>query len=176
MVDRYLWRRGRLVLLAGIACLALQGEFPPSVWDGIYTERQAARGEADYRLYCASCHGSKLEGTDRAPSLIGSDFAEYWDLTAVGDLVDEIQISMPANRPGRLSEEINAAILAYILKANKFPAGSKELPPGADAVRGVVVAMRRFNQLGARNTSVASLAHSVPKASSTFPKGPAPTP
>ena len=156
MIDRPLWRRGRTLLLAGIACLALQAEFPPSVWDGIYTESQAQRGEIAYRRNCASCHGQKLEGTDLGPSLAGSDFSQDWDLTALGDIADEIQISMPANRPGRLSETTNADILAYILKANKFPAGPKELPPGADPLRGVVYASRRFDQAGSR-TSVAAL-------------------
>jgi cytochrome c len=156
MIDRSLWRRGRILLLAGIACLALPAEFPPSVWDGIYTEQQAQRGEIAYRRNCASCHGQRLEGTDLGPPLAGSDFSQDWDLTALGDIADEIQISMPANRPGRLSEATNAAILAYILKANKFPAGVKELPPGADPLRGVVYASRRFDQAESR-TSVAAL-------------------
>jgi len=156
MTDRSLWRRGRILLLAGIACLGIQAEFPPSVWDGIYTEQQAQRGEMAYRRNCASCHGQKLEGTDLGPSLTGSDFSQDWDLTALGDIADEIQIAMPANRPGRLSENTNSDILAYILKANKFPAGSKELPPGADPLRGVVYASRRFDQSPSR-ASVAAL-------------------
>lgn len=156
MTDRYLWRRGRILLLAGVACLAIQAEFPPSVWDGVYTESQAQRGEAAYRRYCASCHGQKLEGTLDAPALVGTDFTSDWDLTALGDIADEIQISMPANRPGQLSEQTNAAILAYILKSNKFPSGGKELPPGADPLRGVVFASRRFAQ-SESPTSVALL-------------------
>jgi len=156
MIDRSRWRRGRILLLGGIACLAIQAEFPPSVWDGIYTESQAQRGEGAYRRYCASCHGPKLEGTDQAPPLTGADFAADWDLTALGDIADEIQISMPANRPGQLSQETNAAVLAYILKSNHFPAGAKELPAGADPLRGVVFARRRFGRPEPQ-TSVAAL-------------------
>jgi cytochrome c553 len=121
MRTRYLWRRGRLLLLAA------------------------------YRLHCASCHGAKLEGTDNGPSLAGSDFTDDWDLTALGDIADEIQISMPANHPGQLSENTNAAILAYILKMNKFPAGNRELPAGADPLRGVVFVRRKFVQPEPRN-------------------------
>lgn len=160
MKGRYLWRRGRMLLLAVAACLVIQAEFPPSVWDGIYTEAQAQRGQAAYARYCASCHGAKLEGTIDAPTLVGSDFTDDWDLTALGDIADEMQISMPANRPGVLSEDTNAAILAYILKANRFPAGSKELPAGADPLRGVVFATRRFGQPESP-TSVAVLPQSV---------------
>ncbi len=163
MMGRHRGQRGKLLILAGIACLAGRAEFPPSVWDGIYTEQQAQRGEAAYRLYCASCHGGKLEGTDRGPALAGSDFAQDWDLTAVGDIVDEIQISMPANRPGQLSEETTAALLAYLLKSNGFPAGNRELPAGADPLRGIVFATRRFGQ-PAPPGSIAWLPHARPVA------------
>lgn len=160
MIDRSRWRRVRILLLGGLACLAIQAEFPPSVWDGIYTESQAQRGEAAYRRYCASCHGPNLEGTDQAPPLRGSDFTADWDLTALGDIADEIQISMPANRPGQLNEQTNAAILAYILKSNHFPSGAKDLPPGADPLRGVVFVSRRFSR-PAPQASVAALQHSL---------------
>jgi len=155
-MSTYFWRRGRVLLLAALACLVIRAEFPPSVWDGIYTGQQAQRGETAYRRYCASCHGPNLEGTSTGPSLVGADFAEDWDLTAVGDIVDEMQLSMPANRPGQLSEDTNAAILAYILKSNKFPAGNKELPAGADPLRGVVFAKSRFGASESQ-ASVASL-------------------
>lgn len=154
MTKGYLWRRGRIVLLAGLACLVGRAEFPPTVWDGIYTESQAQRGEAAYRRYCASCHGIKLEGTFDGPSLVGSDFEEDWDLANVGEIVDEIQIAMPANRPGQLSESTNAAILAYLLKMNNFPSGKKELPAGADPLRGIVFATMRF---GPESSSTAAL-------------------
>jgi mono/diheme cytochrome c family protein len=154
MTSGYLWRRGRILLLVVAACLAGRAEFPPTVWDGIYTDSQAQHGAIAYHRYCASCHGLKLEGTFDGPSLVGSDFEEDWDLTNVGELVDEIQLAMPANRPGQLSAETNAAILAYILKANKFPAGSKALPAGADPLRGIVFAARRFGPQSSRTAAL----------------------
>ena len=63
---------------------------------------------------------------------------------SVGDLFEKIQVSMPADRPGQLTKDQNAGILAYILKSNKFPAGAKELPASADAMRYV-----RFEPAGA---------------------------
>jgi quinoprotein glucose dehydrogenase len=128
---------GVVVFVAWIALLSAQDKTPQSVWDGIYTDQQAGRGEAAYRAACASCHGQKLEGSGQMPPLVGSDFTSNWNGMTVGDLLDKIQTSMPADRPGQLSKDQNAAILAYILKLNKFPAGSKELPPDADALRGV---------------------------------------
>lgn len=102
-------------------------EKPPSVWDGIYTDSQAGRGETGYREACASCHGEKLDGRGQIPPLAGSDFTSNWNGMTVGDLFEKIQTSMPADRPGQLSKQENASILAYILRFNKFPSGSKEL-------------------------------------------------
>src|SRR5215472_9511896 len=84
-------RVAKLLVTCWISCLPGRGEFPPSVWDGIYTEKQALRGETVYRQYCASCHGQKLDGGDLGPSLSGIDFISDWDLMSVGDIVDEIQ-------------------------------------------------------------------------------------
>ncbi len=55
----------------------------------------------------------------------------------MGDLLEKIQATMPADRPGKLSPAENAAILAYILKYNKFPAGATDLLEKADDLRGV---------------------------------------
>jgi hypothetical protein len=43
-----------------------------------------------------------------------------------------MQASMPADHPGSLSREQNAAILAFILRFNNFPAGQTELRTDAD--------------------------------------------
>ncbi|HEV2200814.1 MAG TPA: cytochrome c [Bryobacteraceae bacterium] len=120
-----------------MSCLLGQDKAPRSVQDGIYTDRQAARGEADFRDACASCHGQKLEGRGQIPPLAGSDFISNWNGMTVGDLFEKIQVSMPADRPGQFSKEQNAGILAYILKFNQFPAGTRELPADAEALRGI---------------------------------------
>jgi cytochrome c len=114
---------------------ALHAQSRASVWDGVYTEPQAARGEPDYRKECASCHGETLEGKGTAPPLSGTDFTANWDGMTLGDLFQKIQVSMPADRPGDLSRERNAAILAFLLKANSFPAGRTELRDDAEALK-----------------------------------------
>jgi hypothetical protein len=45
----------------------------------------------------------------------------------VGDLFEKMQATMPADHPGSLSREENAAVLAFILRFNEFPAGKEEL-------------------------------------------------
>jgi mono/diheme cytochrome c family protein len=106
-----------------------------SVWDGIYSAEQARKGEALYRQECASCHGEKLEGRGQAPPLTGGDFTMDWNGMTLDDLFEKIQTSMPADQPGHLSREQNATLLAFILNANKFPAGAAELPTDGERLR-----------------------------------------
>jgi len=106
-----------------------------SVWDGIYSAEQARKGEALYRQECASCHGEKLEGRGQAPPLTGGDFTMDWNGMTLDDLFEKIQTSMPADKPGQLSREQNASLLAYILGANKFPAGAADLPTDSERLR-----------------------------------------
>ena len=108
---------------------------PVSVWDGVYSDAQAARGDALYRTACASCHGDKLQGKGQTPSLMGSDFTMDWRGMTVGDLFDKMQTSMPADKPGSLSREQNASLVAYLLSANKFPSGTAELSSDAERLR-----------------------------------------
>ena len=108
---------------------------PVSVWDGVYSDQQAGRGAALYQTMCASCHGDKLQGKGQTPALIGSDFVMNWSGMTVGDLFDKIQTSMPADKPGNLSRDQNASLVAYLLSANKFPSGSVELSSEAERLR-----------------------------------------
>src|SRR5712691_8780853 len=110
---------------------------PPnkSVWDGVYTQEQADRGKTAFATECASCHGSELGGGDMAPPLSGGEFMSGWDGLTVGDLFERIRVSMPQNAPGSLTPEQNAAILAFVLAYNKFPAGTTELGNETSALK-----------------------------------------
>ena len=100
----------------------------PSVWDGVYTAEQTRRGEAAYLSACASCHGTALEGGDMTPALVGGAFTSNWNDLTVGDLFDRIRTTMPLDNPGRLSRTQTADVIAFVLKANDWPAGTTELP------------------------------------------------
>ncbi len=101
-----------------------------SVWDGVYTEKQAARGEALYEEYCSSCHGDKLTGNteEDIPALVGGHFSNAWNGRTAGDLFKKILRTMPQDDPGRLKREQSADVVAFLLSANTFPAGKAELP------------------------------------------------
>jgi cytochrome c len=98
-----------------------------SVWDGVFTNEQSERGQKLFGQYCAKCHGDALEGSDESPTLVGAQFLSDWNELTVGGLFERIRKSMPQDKPGRLSREVNADILAYMLGANGFPAGQTEL-------------------------------------------------
>ena len=99
-----------------------------SVKDGVYSEAQARRGEVVYAEQCANCHGEGLEGIDMSPPLVGSTFSSNWNTLTVGDLFDRIRTTMPIDRPGTITPQQNADVIAYMLMANQYPAGSGELP------------------------------------------------
>jgi mono/diheme cytochrome c family protein len=128
--------RNAKIILAIASVLGLAAaQSPASVWDGIYSDPQAGRGAALYQIACASCHGDKLQGKGQTPALTGSEFVMNWSGMTVGDLFDKIQASMPADKPGSLSREQNASLVAYLLTANKFPSGKAELSSDADRLR-----------------------------------------
>ena len=111
---------------------SLQAQPRRSVWDGAYTEEQAGRGQSLYQQNCARCHGADLAGTFETPPLMGR-FIPYWAGTTMDVLFDYVSTAMPLDRPGSLGPASNAAIVAYLLKANGFPAGTKEFGTTADA-------------------------------------------
>ena len=61
-----------------------------TVWDGVYTEAQAARGTMAFGQSCAGCHALAAEG--RAP-LVGDAFWKSFAQKTVGDLWSPIQIA-----------------------------------------------------------------------------------
>jgi S-disulfanyl-L-cysteine oxidoreductase SoxD len=99
-----------------------------SVWDGVYSEEQANRGESLYQKECSRCHGVSLTGGEEAPPLAGGAFLANWNGTTAGDLFERIRTTMPPDAPGRLSRQQQADVLGHVFRANGFPAGKSELP------------------------------------------------
>src|ERR1017187_1344058 len=106
-----------------------------SVWDGVYTDEQAKRGETISKEECVRCHGQALSGGEEAPPLAGAGFVANWNGSTMGDLFERIRISMPPDAPGRLTRQENADILAYMLSLNKFPPGKTELDRQSDSLK-----------------------------------------
>jgi mono/diheme cytochrome c family protein len=108
---------------------------PRSVWEGVYTDEQAKRGQTTYREECARCHADTLAGGESSPPLAGDSFLESWDGMTMGDLFLRTRQSMPQDSPGRLSGREYANILALVLKTNGMAAGASELTADVDALK-----------------------------------------
>lgn len=105
-----------------------------AIWEGVFSEEQAARGAADYSTHCASCHSVDLRGNSNTPSLLGMSFMFIWEGRSLGELYTKMRDEMPSDRPGSLSTQSYEGLLAYLLQSNQFPAGEKELKAGAGAL------------------------------------------
>ena len=106
-----------------------------TVWDGAYTEAQAARGVMAFGQSCAGCHALTAEG--KAP-LAGEPFWKSFAQKNVGDLLEFVSTYMPNGSPGSLSEDTYRDIVALILKSNGFPAGTTELTRNTTAAVQIV--------------------------------------
>jgi S-disulfanyl-L-cysteine oxidoreductase SoxD len=122
---------------------AAQLQTTTSVWDGVYTDAQAKRGAEVYAKACGSCHGDQLEGEGQAPPLSGSDFTGKWDKQSADDLFEIMKTSMPADKPGSLTRQQNADVLAYIFQANQLPAGKTELPADAEGLKKIRIEAKK---------------------------------
>ena len=123
------------VVLATASLVTAQTANPRrTVWDGVYTEAQAARGTTAYGQSCAGCHALATEG--KAP-LVGDPFWKSFAQKTVGDLLEFVSTYMPNGKPGSLTQSAYEDIVAVMLKANGFPAGTTELR--ADAIAGVQI-------------------------------------
>jgi mono/diheme cytochrome c family protein len=115
------------LVAAGTALVSGQAAGAPrTVWDGIYTDAQAARASAVFSQSCAGCHTLGAEGEG---PLTGEKFWEGYSQKSVGDLLAFVRTNMPNGNGGTLAASTYNDLVALILKSNGFPAGSTELAP-----------------------------------------------
>jgi mono/diheme cytochrome c family protein len=128
-----------VTLLANVYA-ALGAQAPATTRDGIFTAEQVTRGQPVYLASCGSCHGDDLLGGGFAPALTGETFLSAWTGQQLDGLYSRIKETMPADKPGSLSDQANADLLAYILKTNGFAPGTQPLPSGAAALALITIA------------------------------------
>jgi polar amino acid transport system substrate-binding protein len=111
-------------VLAWSAAALAAASHPPA----LYTNAQASQGAPLYASKCAMCHGAQLEG-GAGPPLVGQNITTLGEKThlSIGDMFNYIESNMPMNAPASLSKDQYIKIMAYILKQNGYPAGSKPL-------------------------------------------------
>jgi len=135
-----------IVVVAALPAVALAkaGQNPTpkqSVWDGVYTDAQAARGERQYGRVCESCHGADLSGDSvmEIPALSLDSLMTAWSGRSVKDLFETVKRSMPKDKPGSLGTGGDVDVVSYLLQANRFPSGSRELPRTPEQLDGIVI-------------------------------------
>jgi mono/diheme cytochrome c family protein len=97
-----------------------------TVWDGVYTDDQAARGTLAFSQSCSNCHTLAPQG--KGP-LTGEKFWEGFAQRTVGDLLTFVRTNMPNGNRGSLPASTYNDLVALILKSNGFPGGMVELAP-----------------------------------------------
>ena len=122
-----------LTLLCVGAAVAAQAE--RSVWDGVYTENQALRGQSTFKTICAACH-------DEA-DFSGPSFLQGWEASTVLDLFQLLQKTMPMDNPGSLRPQDYADVISYFFRANQIPAGKDELDTDAEHLKLIRITQKK---------------------------------
>jgi cytochrome c len=113
-----------------------------TVWDKVYTEEQAKRGETVYAKSCAACHGEALIGGN-APPLKGDEFAFLWGDKSVGELFDRMKTLMPPENPNGLPTDSYLDVTAFVLRANSYPAGEKAMPADKESLDRIFITAKQ---------------------------------
>lgn len=126
-----------LAMIVVLACSAIGAS--RTVWNGVYSKDQAARGQKAYNAQCARCHGEAMLGGENSPPLVDKDFLEKWNGHSVGELVERTRKTMPSDGPGKLSRRMCTDIVAYLMSANGFPAGASDLEADDDVQNEILI-------------------------------------
>jgi mono/diheme cytochrome c family protein len=95
-----------------------------------FTADQVGRGSDIYAERCVQCHGDTLDnGEFGGAPLNGKYFKQHWGGGSVAALIAYMKAKMPPDRPGSLTDQSYADLASFLLDANDYPKGDKELPP-----------------------------------------------
>jgi mono/diheme cytochrome c family protein len=134
-----------LAFLIAAAAAAQQVGPTATLWDGVFTEAQATRGQAVYAGACAICHGSRLNGAPddpdmrSTPPLARARFLRVWEGRSLAALFAYSRAAMPEDNPGSLTDQENVDVIAYQLSVGGMPAGDDELQPDPRSLARVVI-------------------------------------
>ncbi len=116
-----------------------------SVWEGVFTEAQAQRGQAVYAGSCGSCHGRRLNGAPddpdmrSTPPLARASFLREWEGRSVATLFEYMRATMPENNPASLTDEEYADVIAYMLSVGGMPAGDDGIRPDPQSLARTII-------------------------------------
>lgn len=117
--------------LCSVPCEAQEAAPSRNLQDGVYTERQAARGEKTFARYCGGCHQSSQFTQN---GLLGRHEGQTLE-----EVYHTLRSTMPKDSPGNLKPREYAVVLAYLFKLNGLPAGDEPLEMEDEVLRTIVV-------------------------------------
>jgi S-disulfanyl-L-cysteine oxidoreductase SoxD len=132
MSDRFLRAAPLALLILLVTAPDAAARQSAGAGHGAFTVEQAERGKSHFGANCAECHALQ-EFTSNA-------FMRAWTNRTAYDLFELIRTTMPMTNPGRLSRQVYADIVAYLLQANGLPAGATPLPSDDDGLKKVRIA------------------------------------
>jgi mono/diheme cytochrome c family protein len=103
------------------------GAKPAAPAAGVYTAAQATRGLQVFRNTCSRCH--------TVAQYSGGAFEAAWGKRRVFDLYEVLTNTMPQDDPGGLSTQEYVDVIAYMLKLNGLPSGTKALSADPAAMK-----------------------------------------
>ena len=127
-----------VVVFAACGALRLSGQTPPApktTRDKVYSNAK------QYAQVCASCHDpAKVPaGKKPGPPVVGDKFLDKWKDRTLGELLENIETTMPNDGSAVLTADDTADLVAYLLQANGFPDGPSPLKSGAASKDIVIV-------------------------------------
>lgn len=145
------------LLVGGPALLTAQESGGRKIWDGVYTEAQAARGKPAFETSCGRCHNNALVGSERAPALTGDGFFSHWEHDTLDKLFTKIRDTMPAGGIESVTDAGKLDILAYVLSVNGAPAGREELSLDAAALESITIVRKGGAPEGVSNFNLVQM-------------------
>jgi len=93
---------------------------------------QAEAGANAYANYCATCHGTDLQGTALGPILSGAGFLIRWGQQSPADFLNNISANMPPGGNEGITAEEYLSIVAHIMSSNGVAASNPVLTADAN--------------------------------------------
>jgi S-disulfanyl-L-cysteine oxidoreductase SoxD len=135
------------------------------IWDGVYTEAQAARGKPAYETSCGRCHNNELNGSERAPALKGDGFWAHWENDSLDRLFTKIRDTMPSGGIESVTDAGKLDILAYVLAKNDAAPGQEELSLDSARLDAITIVKKGGASGGVSNFSLVQVVGCLARAS-----------
>src|SRR5687768_212593 len=144
-----------LAALAGVSSMRAGAQSAePRIWQGVYSEAQAARGKEVFTANCVRCHAQDLAGVT-GPALKGDRFHQTFGSEPIDRLFIKVRDTMPPNYGDTITDQNKLDAITYILQYNGFPSGPNDLKLASEDLATAQI-LRKGEQAVIQNFSLVS--------------------